>query len=108
MTSNAMCNTSHVPCHRQFACLVISPITVDSFASLFSCTPLGRASDSLMGPILSLLIYLSWLRLDIVLCVALLFGVQLVVFFCSGISVVLFYTLGLFGGHNTFLSSPHL
>ena len=35
---------------RQSACLVINPITVDSFASLFNCTPVGRASDSMMGP----------------------------------------------------------
>ena len=35
---------------RQSACLVIYPITVDSFASPFNCTPIGRASDSMMGP----------------------------------------------------------
>ena len=35
---------------RQSACLVINPITLDSFASLFNCTPVGRASDSMMGP----------------------------------------------------------
>ena len=35
---------------RQSACLVISPITVDTFASLFNCTLIGRASDSVMGP----------------------------------------------------------
>ena len=35
---------------RQSACLVVNPITVDSFASLFNCTPVGRASDSMMGP----------------------------------------------------------
>ena len=35
---------------RQYACLVINPIMVDSFASLFNCTPVGRASDSMMGP----------------------------------------------------------
>ena len=56
---------------RQSACLVINPITVDSFASLFNCTPFGRASDSMMG----LLIYLSWLGLDLVLSVAWSFGV---------------------------------
>ena len=32
---------------RQSACLVI---TVDRFAFLFNCTPIGRASDSMMGP----------------------------------------------------------
>ena len=35
---------------RQSACLVINPITVDSVASLFDCTQVGRASDSMMGP----------------------------------------------------------
>ena len=35
---------------RQSACLVVNPITVDSFASLFNCTPVGRASDSMMDP----------------------------------------------------------
>ena len=34
---------------RQSACLVINPITVDSFASLPNCTPIGGASDSMMG-----------------------------------------------------------
>ena len=33
---------------RQSACLVINPITVDSFASLFNCTPVGRASVSVI------------------------------------------------------------
>ena len=35
---------------RQSACLVFYPITVDNFASLFNCTPVGRASDSMMAP----------------------------------------------------------
>ena len=35
---------------RQSACLVFNPITVDYFASLFNCTPVGRASDSMMAP----------------------------------------------------------
>ena len=35
---------------RQSACLVFNPITVNNFASLFNCTPLGRASDSVMAP----------------------------------------------------------
>ena len=30
---------------RQPACLVFNPITVNNFASLFNCTPVGRASD---------------------------------------------------------------
>ena len=35
---------------RQSSCLVINPITVDNFASLFYCTPMDRASDSMMAP----------------------------------------------------------
>ena len=35
---------------RQSACLVFNPITVNNFASLFNCTPVGRASDSMMAP----------------------------------------------------------
>ena len=60
----------HINVMQQSACLVINPITVDSFASLFNCTPVGRATDSMMGPTESLLIYLSWLGLDLILSVA--------------------------------------
>ena len=35
---------------RQSACLVINPITVDSYGALFHCTPVDRASDSMMAP----------------------------------------------------------
>ena len=35
---------------HQFECLVINPITANSFASYFNSTPVGRASDSMMGP----------------------------------------------------------
>ena len=35
---------------RQSACLVINPITVDNFAALFNCTPVDRASNSMMAP----------------------------------------------------------
>ena len=35
---------------RQSACLVINPITVDNFAALSNCTPVDRASDSMMAP----------------------------------------------------------
>ena len=35
---------------RQSACLVFNPIKVNNFASLFNCTPVGRASDSMMAP----------------------------------------------------------
>ena len=36
---------------RHSACLVFNPITVNNFASPFNCTPVGRASDSMMAPI---------------------------------------------------------
>ena len=35
---------------RQSACLVFNPITANNFDSLFNCTPVGRASDSMMAP----------------------------------------------------------
>ena len=34
---------------RQYVCLVINPITVDDYAALFNCTPVDRASDSIMA-----------------------------------------------------------
>ena len=38
---------------RQSACLVINPIKVNGYAELFNCTPVDRASDSMMAPTLS-------------------------------------------------------
>ena len=35
---------------RQSTCLVINPITVDNFDALFNCTPVDRASDSMIAP----------------------------------------------------------
>ena len=32
------------------ACLVFNPIMVDNYAAFFNCTPVGRASDSMMAP----------------------------------------------------------
>ena len=40
--------------------------------------------------------YFSWLRPDLVLSLASSFGVKQVVFFCSGISMVLFENPGIF------------
>ena len=34
----------------QSACLVFNTIMVDNYAPFFNCTPVGRASDSLMAP----------------------------------------------------------
>ena len=33
----------------QSACLEINPIMVDNFAAVFICTPVDRASDSMLG-----------------------------------------------------------
>ena len=41
---------SNINIMRQSACLVFNPITVNNFASLFNCTAMGRASDSMMAP----------------------------------------------------------
>ena len=35
---------------RQSACLVVNPVTVNNFAVLFNCTPVGRGSDSMIAP----------------------------------------------------------
>ena len=35
---------------RQSACLVINPITINGYATLFNFTPVDRASDSMMAP----------------------------------------------------------
>ena len=35
---------------RQSACLVINPIKVDGYAALSNCTPVDRASDSMLAP----------------------------------------------------------
>ena len=35
---------------RQSACLVFNPVTVDNYAAFFNCTPVCRASDSMMAP----------------------------------------------------------
>ena len=43
---------------RQSASLVFNPITVNNFPSLFNCTPVGRASDSMLW---HKAIYFSWL-----------------------------------------------
>ena len=43
---------------RQSACLVINPITVDNFAALIHCTPVERASDSMMAVLTAF--HFSW------------------------------------------------
>ena len=35
---------------RQYACLVINPITIDNFVALFDCTPVDRESYFMLIP----------------------------------------------------------
>ena len=63
---------------RQSACLVFNPVTVNNFASLLNCTPVGRASDSIM-PDIKLFILVGWCRSFFVRCLTT--GVSLLVFF---------------------------
>ena len=35
---------------RLSVCLMVNPITVDKFAAPFNCTPVDRASGSMMAP----------------------------------------------------------
>ena len=61
---------------RQTACLVVNPITVDSYALLFNCTTVVRDSDSMTATSYGLgldALSLVWSAV-----------VQLVVFFNSG------------------------
>ena len=67
---------------RQSACLVFNPIMVDNYAGFFNCTPVGRASDSMMA--LKLFILVGWDRSF--LSIAWPTGFQPVFFFCSGVS----------------------
>ena len=77
---------------RQSACLVINPITVDGFAALLNCTPVDRASDSMMA--LPKAIHFSWLGPELS-SVAGFTGAQLIIFFCFRFPVVLFDRLNL-------------
>ena len=72
---------------RQSAFLVINPITADSYAALFNCTPVDRASNSMMARPKA--IHFSWLGPELS-SVAWSTGAQLIIFFCFRFSVVLF------------------
>ena len=92
---------------RQSVCLVFNPITVNNFASIFNCTPAGRASDSMMA--LTKGIYFSWFGPEL-FCLLLgppgfncWFSFALVFQWCCSTPQ------GSPGvRRNTFLSSPHL
>ena len=47
---------------RQFACLAINPIMLDSFAALFNCTPGGSGVTLYDGPDIKLFILVGWDR----------------------------------------------
>ena len=54
---------------RQSACLVINwPITVDNFAALFNCTPVGLGVRLYDGPDLKLFIFVGWDRNSFICC----------------------------------------
>ena len=77
---------------RPFACLVINSIKVNGYAALFNCTPVDRASDSMMARPKA--IHLSW-------SVDWSTGAQLITFFCFRFSVVLFDRPGISIRHAT-------
>ena len=51
---------------RQSACLVFNLIMVDNDAVFFHCTPVGRASDSMMEPTKT--IHFSWFGPELLVC----------------------------------------
>ena len=51
---------------RQSACLVFNPITVDNYAAFSNCTPVGRASNSMMAQHKA--INFSWLGSELLVC----------------------------------------
>ena len=71
---------------------MFGPVAVSGFASLFGCVPVGRASGSVVAPAWGYLFWLVWA--GAFLSVAWPTGVQLLVFFCSSVPVVLFDTPG--------------
>ena len=83
---------------RQSACIVINPITVDGYAALFNCTPVDRASDSMMARPKA--IHFSWLGPELS-SVAWSTGAQLIIFFCFRFSVVMFDRPGFSIRHAT-------
>ena len=73
---------------RQSACLVFNPITVNNFASLFNCTPVGRASDQWWPRHKA--IYFSWLGPELICLLLGPPGFNCSFSFCSSVPVVLF------------------
>ena len=84
---------------RQSACLVINPIKVNGYAAFFNCTPVVRASDSMM--VRPKAIHFSWLGPELS-SIAWSTGAQLIIFFCFRFSVVLFDGPGISIRHATY------
>ena len=72
---------------RRTACLVVNPITVDSYDVLSNCTAVVRASDSVTSSTKTLT---SWLLGSAVMSLAWHFVIQLAVFFCSDAPINVF------------------
>ena len=92
---------------QQFACLIINPVIANTFAPLFNCTPVGIASDSMMGPYLFDLFKLVRTGVSIVCCLVIWGSTDafLLLRYFSGVD---FHPRERQGCHNAFLSSPHL
>ena len=71
---------------QQSACLVINPITVDNFAALFNCTPVDRASDSMMARPKAIFILAGWA--GALASVSWSSRAQLMIFCCFGFPAV--------------------
>ena len=69
---------------QRAACLVVGPVTVGGFAFLFNCTPVGRASGSVVVPTWGLVYWWDGGGLVLWLFVGPA-GVCLLDFFCSGV-----------------------
>ena len=82
---------------RQSACLVVNTITGDNFAAPFNCTPMDRASDSMMTKNNSF--YL--VGTGALSSVAWSIGAQLTIFVCFRFPVVLFGSPGISNCHAT-------
>ena len=83
---------------QQSACLATNPITVYNFFALFNCTPVNRASDSMMARLKA--IRFSWFGSELFLLLLGSSGLDLC-FFCFRFSVVLFGSQGISNCHAT-------
>ena len=92
---------------RQSACLVFNPITVNNFASLFDCTPVGRASEWWPQ---HKAIYFSWLGPELFCLLLSPLGFNCWFSFAPVFQWCCSTPCGspVVGSNTLFLSSPHL